>query len=280
MSTENKNIDKEENPFPDEFNTKHVVGRPREIDYEEFQRLDREAIGEPLLSSDDIVDIIKENPSSTIRPQMKYSNISEIKEGEKNLFKADEAKEVIEFTNEELISPEYEVPASNSVQGEKFSEKHGKIHTQIIEPNVKLDENIEKEIQWFENTDEIGRDLDRMKKSFSDFIKAPKLTGNANGNTHVNLYSDEYIKSDESTVEILDSPNYSEMNRENSMIEINRDTNGEIISIVVYCKCGEKTVIKLDYYDPDFEELDDDNLNQQSKELSDITNEEVGDIGF
>ncbi len=280
MSTKNKNIDEDANPFPDEFNTKHVVGRPREIDYEEFQRLDQEAIGEPLISSDDIVDMIKENPDSTIRPQVKYQNITDLRKGDKNLIKASEASEVTEFTNEELITPEYEVPENIPAQGTKFSEEHGTIYTERVEPNIQLEEEIEKEIQWFENTDAIGRDLERMKKSFSDFVKAPKLAGNKKGNNHIHLYSSEFIQNENSTVEILDSPSYSEMHHENSMIEINRDTNGEIISIIVYCKCGEKTVIKLDYYDPDFDELDDNDSTKPKEELSDIANEEIEEIGF
>ena len=71
-------------------------------------------------------------------------------------------------------------------------------------------------------------------------------------------------------IEISDTPNFTKFEQSNSVIEINRNEEGDMISIVVYCHCGEKTVIKFDYYDPDI--LDEEENNEN---LTDIVNDTV-----
>jgi hypothetical protein len=248
----------ESEPFKDEFSVKNVANRPKELDYEEFQKLDEKEIGEPLISEDDIKDILVEKPNAFSKKENTteykvYKNAPQSKES--SVIKSKDAEHLVEYSDEELITPETEVPGP----GMPFqSNKYGEIEKEVIKPKADVDDEIEKEISMYENTDKLQREQTRLRKEFSDFISSPKLAGNTKSRSNMNLFSREELSDDETSVDLVDSPNYTDMTRENSMVEINRDVNGEIISIVVYCKCGEKTVINLDYYDPDLEVSDDD----------------------
>lgn len=257
-----KEVDKQ-NPFPNEFRVKNIANRAKELTYEELEKLDESEVGEPVISEQDITEMLIDKPEEAqSKPREEYKKYKTEDSGGSSLIKSRDAKDAFRYTDEELIRPDDEVPDAQS--NRPFdSKEHGEIEKEVIKSDVDYDEEAEKEINYYESTDKLEREQKRMKKDFSDFIKSPRIAGYNKSREHKNLFTKEDINDDNSTVELVDSPEYSEIKRENSMIEINRDSNGEIISIVVYCKCGEKTVINLDYYDPDLE-VEDDNAQYTS----------------
>ena len=268
------------NPFADEFSVRNVANRPIELDYDEFKRLEdgeKDAVV-PLLSANEINEIIIESPKSRISKQSKenliYEQYTEQNQGGDTLIKANKAENIKEFTSEELVPKDLEVPESSK---EDVSRDYLELDTETVEVNPKINENIEQELNLFESTDFIDRNENRQQKTFIDYVKSPRISGDHTKRTSNNLYPSEYIEHNSETVEILDTPNFSGLERENSMIEINRDNDGEIVSIIVYCKCGEKTVIKLDYYDPDMaDESEKYNIEEyQTEKLSDIVNDDM-----
>ncbi len=118
------------------------------------------------------------------------------------------------------------------------------------------------------SAEEEDEETEYLIKNFKDFIIAPKITGAKVGPKHKNLIPQDYYDDKGMTVEIADDPStIAEEHR--TQIEINRTKQGEIESILVTCKCGEKTFIQFDYIEeeqnssteyvstiPDVEELD------------------------
>lgn len=260
-------------PFPDEFSNQNVANRPKELDYEEFVRVEDGDLGEPLLTTKDIKEMLAGNPRAAIDRTIEYKRYANDSEGSTNIIKAKDAAQILEYSSEELVKPDIDTTPKNPRQP---SNAPATITREVIHKKVEIDEVVEKELDYFEKTDPIGRDLARMKKDFSDYIISPRIAGDIKPKEYRNLFTSDYLKEENTTVELIDSPNYSEFHRENSMIEINRDADGEILSIVVYCKCGEKTVIKLDYFDPDTEkDMLDNSIDDDKIELTSIINDET-----
>lgn len=91
---------------------------------------------------------------------------------------------------------------------------------------------------------------DYLQEKFKDYIVYPKMSGTTESLPEQNLIPGEYIENSDKHVEITDDPNTIE-NEHRTSIEIDRDENGDIESITVFCKCGERTFIKFDYDDTD-----------------------------
>ncbi len=90
-----------------------------------------------------------------------------------------------------------------------------------------------------------------LKKNFKDFLILPHISGKNTGVTSTNRIPGENVRNDSGYIEISDEiPDESNHNSGSSTMLINRNSRNEITSIEILCKCGERTVINLDY-EPD-----------------------------
>jgi hypothetical protein len=89
---------------------------------------------------------------------------------------------------------------------------------------------------------------DYLQEKFKDYIVYPKMSGNTESLPEQNLIPGELIEKSDRQVEITDDPNTIE-NEHRTSVEIDRDENGDIESITVFCKCGERTFIKFEFDD-------------------------------
>ncbi len=90
-----------------------------------------------------------------------------------------------------------------------------------------------------------------LKKNFKDFLILPNISGKLSGIANSNRIPSENVKQDTGFIEISDDmPDETNHNSGNSTMLINRNSRNEITSIEILCKCGERTVINLDY-EPD-----------------------------
>jgi hypothetical protein len=211
--------------------------------FEEFDEFDNndENVIEPLLSEEDLHQIIiekKNNPEIT-----KVESYTTQKKFVSSVIKGDRAKDVQEYTEmnqilsekQEFITPNYKDVSTNQID-EEFNKMD------IIENSPDDEYSIRNE----------EKKTKAVNDSFVDFNKYPKITGSEKEYIHGNLVPEQNIDEKNNTVvELSNSPNFDEHTHNDSVIEINRTEDGDILSIVVYCTCGEKTVINFDYYDPD-----------------------------
>ncbi|MCO5252093.1 MAG: hypothetical protein M9949_11845 [Candidatus Kapabacteria bacterium] len=85
-----------------------------------------------------------------------------------------------------------------------------------------------------------------LNKHFHDFLQLPKLSGKDKYGLDKKFIPKENINDRKKLVEISDDTSFGDETH-SSTIEIIRSAEGDIENIVVYCKCGEKTLIRFDY---------------------------------
>ncbi len=181
-----------------------------------------------------------------------------IEENEKWL-SDDDIKEFVKYGQEakqaaDLYSSLIEEPFESSVIKKKDAAKKKIISASDIEQILSYDEEQRKTQKFSDEykTQKVSQlsQEDYLVQHFKDFIIAPKIAGKAAGLKHKNLIPQDYYKDEGTKVEIVDDPAMiAEEHR--TQIEINRNKTGEIESILVTCKCGEKTFIQFDYVEND-----------------------------
>ncbi|MBS4001534.1 MAG: hypothetical protein KGZ71_13740 [Desulfobulbaceae bacterium] len=111
--------------------------------------------------------------------------------------------------------------------------------------NIQSDEI--KKADFEETSDEQQSERNEyLNKHFHDFLQLPKLSGIDKFGLEKKFIPKEKIKDKNKRVEITDDTSFDEVTH-SSTIEIIRSAEGDIENIVVYCKCGEKTLIRFDY---------------------------------
>lgn len=89
-----------------------------------------------------------------------------------------------------------------------------------------------------------------LQKNFKDFLIARKISGNLSGVGEKAVIREERIRNMDSKVEIKDE--FDE--HEQTNVVLHKNPNGDITMIEVFCKCGEKTLIKFDFEEQDNDE--------------------------
>ncbi len=87
-----------------------------------------------------------------------------------------------------------------------------------------------------------------INRNFRDFLQYPKISGEDKFGLERKFIPKEQIQGKDKKIEIADSVKFDEENH-STTIEIIRSAEGDIENIVVYCRCGEKTLIRFDYDD-------------------------------
>ncbi|MGB9701218.1 MAG: hypothetical protein ACPL1A_00670 [Candidatus Kapaibacteriota bacterium] len=168
---------------------------------------------EPLLTQDDF----REELSST-------QDLPKIKGGTKIIKQKDIQSDVINFNEEEIEK----IMSSNEQLTGKFEELY-------------KDEDLSEEENYKEY----------QIKNFRDFLVLPKISGAKKSISNKRLIPKEIIEEGKEKVEILNKPPFQEIQGGESSIIVNRNIDGEIESIEVVCKDGERILIKFDFEDSD-----------------------------
>lgn len=88
-----------------------------------------------------------------------------------------------------------------------------------------------------------------LQENFKDYLLAKKISGKSNVKFTDKLIQKEFVKETDKSVEITDLRRSISPNSKKTSVLINRSQDMEIESIEVFCKCGEKTIIKFDEAD-------------------------------
>jgi hypothetical protein len=86
-----------------------------------------------------------------------------------------------------------------------------------------------------------------LLQNFKDFLEYPKISGKEKFSAS-NIIQKEKTDSLKEKVEVYNEPEIEDEHG-TTTVELNKNERGEVESILIYCKCGEKTLIRFDYDD-------------------------------
>jgi|GEM_PF-1829144 len=84
-------------------------------------------------------------------------------------------------------------------------------------------------------------------KDFLDYLVLPKISGTNTKVPHSQRLPSEYVQVRGEKIEISDDPDVSSHLNKPATVIVNRDELGEVESIEVVCRCGERTYIKFEF---------------------------------
>ncbi len=221
-----------ENPFPEEFDSKDVVNREEEVD--ENNPFAKEFSAKDVINKDSLQK--KRTPPLTPEDIEKLIAYDEQKRLQKRF------SSTVDLKSSGMISPETILERFNLTESELFealSLAEDKRLKSIFKESYKLDKE-----------DEIAREM-YTRGHFKDFLQIPKITGSKPKEDQSNVIKAESISQKTKKIEISDDPNFQDNRHSTTSVIVNRDEEGELESIEVFCKCGERTLIKFDYFDED-----------------------------
>lgn len=167
---------------------------------------------EPFFSQDELTDLMGEQQKIDDAKKI-YEKITGIlEEKEQNIIKAEDVKENVN---------DYE-----------------------LEKILNYDNEDRKKDFYIPTANTLSEDITN-EELFNDYLKYPKIAGKKSITDDSTLIPLDKIDETSKVIEIKDE----ELDNEghHTSIEIVRDEFEEIETIIVHCKCGEKTIIKFDY---------------------------------
>lgn len=235
--TENSNI------FDEEFDKKDVVNSSSSgelIEDDETVTDLEKPFRSKFLSDEDVRRMTEENTKS--KKAVDFLNYFSEEEDESSVIKKkDTAKHDVQDYTTGVGFQDYEL---------KYSKEDA-------DNAVNLDEDNRRELQFKKDSsedDEVADQSAMLMKEFKDFLTAPRITGK-NRRVHGNRIPQENIGDVGSRVELIDdTSDFEDDTHGTTTVEINRTNDGDLESVIVYCKCGERTVIQFDYEDDDDDE--------------------------
>lgn len=99
-----------------------------------------------------------------------------------------------------------------------------------------------------QDTDEPEDHQEVLIRNFRDFLVLPRISGARPIKGSRNIIDKEQIQ-EGAHVEISNKPPFGDIASGESSVIVNRNLDGEIESLEVYCKDGEKIVIRFDFGD-------------------------------
>ncbi|MCL2039535.1 MAG: hypothetical protein FWG85_03795 [Bacteroidetes bacterium] len=93
------------------------------------------------------------------------------------------------------------------------------------------------------NPDEKFRDF--LQENFKDYLLVKKISGKSDTKHSQKILPKEKINENNEKIEVSDFYSERSTHQHKTSLIINRNEDSEIESIEVYCKCGEKTIIKF-----------------------------------
>lgn len=240
-----ENIDNNENPFSEEFSREDVVNSG-EIEENEEKAPNRKK----LLDDNDIQEIIEldEEARRAIAFVDEFANDDEKVSSVIKKADAEKADNILEADLEDLSSYAKKIKKSSNkdiIDDENQAEEKNDDDDQNSDYN---DINVQEPSEYTE----FLKQEQRKRDEFNDFLKLPKISGKERRHESMHLIPGEKVNNRQKKVELIDDPqDHSE--HEKTFVEINRDENGELESISIICKCGEKTIIDFDYIESEEE---------------------------
>lgn len=104
--------------------------------------------------------------------------------------------------------------------------------------------------EWSDSQDPaVIDDMERSKKLFKDFMVLKNIAGRTKTVSSSDHIPSEVLIDHGDVVEISDNPDPMNTTEKRTSVIVHRDQYGEIKNIEVLCKCGERTVIRLELED-------------------------------
>lgn len=267
-----KNSDELEKLELEEFDEKDIVNRDEGIDiFEAFSKQDvvnknysgnKANPEDAIFSHDDISEMVGQDLNAALT----YGHLFEEEEQESSLIKSEDIASgktrvtLHDFSNiekpQDLIIKETTIPEIEieDTEDSLFDLDDEDEIEEITEDQIKTPEE---EIEEY------------LLNNFKDFIVAPHISGIKHKGGTNNFIPLENIKAEGKTVEIADKHITSASGIHQSTVMINRTEDGEVESIEVICKCGERTLIKFDYID-----------TFKDNNLTDIVDDQIKTVDF
>ncbi len=234
------------NPFDEVFDEKDVVNRDKPFeDFGTSEQSKKDAPIDPRLMADIISDgenfSVREIPSDDDDEVFGLIKKEEIDSGkflveEVEDFQGKETDDADESEIDDLsishIGDELQEPEESEIAHSNDSKE---ITPKTQEESSEVAKRPEEEIEEY------------LRANFKDFISLPKISGSLVKSYENNLLSRTEVSNTGKTVEISDSAASTTDPSHKTSVIINRDNGGEIESIEVVCKCGERTLITFDY---------------------------------
>ena len=167
---------------------------------------------EPFFSQDELKDLFSEQQKINDSKKI-YEKISGfIEEKENNIIKAEDVQNnVTQFELESILG---------------YDDEKRKQDFYVPSANTIIEEKSNQEL-------------------FNDYLRYPKIAGKKSISDDSSIIPQERVEDTKKIIDIKDEE--PDIEGHHTSIEIIRDQFEEIESIIVHCKCGEKTVIKFDY---------------------------------
>ncbi len=135
---------------------------------------------------------------------------------------------------------ETEIPNYDENSAEEFlKEDYESAKKTVFEPTY---------IHKNQDTDEPEEHQEVLIRNFRDFLVLPRISGARPMKGSRNIINKEQIQ-EGANVEISNKPPFGDVSSGESSVIVNRNLEGEIESLEVYCKDGEKIVIRFDFGD-------------------------------
>jgi hypothetical protein len=269
------------NPFLEEFNPEDVVNRGNLCDFiiDDLQKIkhqkiekEKNKIEQFYLSKKELDYLITDNPRINIYKKDVNGNLVNInieKKSSQNNFtnelaglRDDELIEIsISIDNKEikeLISKkdepfddgyyhhhnnDYDEEEDYYISNEEAEKLHKKEKMQTTLKAVQDAINELSDKEKYINPDDIFREF--LQDNFKDYFLAKKIAGKSDIKYSDKILPKEKINEANEKIEVTDFHNKHTVGAQKTSVIINRNEYAEINSIEVYCKCGEKTIIRF-----------------------------------
>lgn len=156
-----------------------------------------------------------------------------------------------EFDSENIINRDEEKTVYKKEDIEELKKKKVEVEDIITYSDDERKKNSFNELFQKHPNADIEDNLDRIRKSFKDFLNAPKISGKVPGFSSKKALPSNVIKNSGQKVTIIDKWQDKHNENDNSTVVMHKNPDGEILSIEIICSCGKKTLVEIDYSDDD-----------------------------
>lgn len=231
------------------------------------------------ISKKELEYLIAENPRLNILKKDQDGNLTQIEQDDTDVLVSGLANELKGISNDELIEINIPVGRRQSIDNKNINDKSE------LESNYEDDgyyhhrnENYDEEDAYYMSEEEIAElekkekiqttmraiqdvvsDLAKkeqyidpeeifkqfLQENFKDYLLAKKISGKSDTKFGQKILPKEKINENNEKIEISDFYSQRSTLQQKTSLIINRNEDSEIESIEVFCKCGEKTIIKF-----------------------------------
>lgn len=270
--------EKDKDIFEEEFDKSDVVNSDEALEYpfDEFEKKDvintkesdiekAESIKEQLIDSEELSDIITRDEDAK-RAINLINKVGEKKEANIGVIKKSDTNK---YNIKETADPEDFMPRNKK---NHFLD-NSNLNEDEVDNLIKISDSKRRKLEFEAENDEINKSEEELlRENFQDYLLAKRLSGSQRS-LQGNLLAADKVKDTGQIAEFTDNHGAFDSDH-NTTVEINRNSEGELESIVVYCKCGEKTAINFEYEEEGELQTQIINEDTEVKPLQNVYNEE------